>query len=218
MESCPTFDDWPYGLSGGFNTTYLGGQLHSAERLWNTYSSRYVHHVAGMNDDSKGKSGCEATECQASSHLERAFLWMARIMAVHSNLSPNNTVDYLEDVRHDAAEMMLHPVSLFRLFFEDHARNKTLPSHLGAVKDISNGKAQEVKWRVLDDAKQKAQAAQDKAKAHDRDVDAGHTQSKSDGASQTIATQTTSEGFALVVPHILAAFTLIAALLLLPSS
>lgn len=214
MESCPTFDDWPYGLSEGFNTTYLGGQLHSADRLWTTYSSRYVHHVAGLKDDSKGKSGCEAIDVQASSHLERCFLWMARVMALHSNLSPNNTVDYLEDVQHDAAEMMLHPVSLFRLFYENHASNRTLPSHMDAVEDISNGRAKSVKWRALEDAKQKAQAAQEKAMAYDRAVDAGQTPSNGNGATQTTNSQTTSSGVALVVSNFHSVVILITVLLL----
>lgn len=197
MDKCPTYDTWPWGLTGDFNTTYWDGQLPSAARLWATYSSRFVHHAQGLKDTHHSERGCEMQTVQAPSHLERCFTWMARVMNIHGGLPANGTIDYLPDVSHDAALMMTHPVSLFRLFYENHSKNLTLPSQLEEVSDASNGYASQLQWHAPDDEREKYDAAQATAKAIEAQRDARKGDRPEQGATGTGDSTKTSTQAAL---------------------
>lgn len=148
LEVCPSYDTWPFGFGGDYDSSYFNGTPPTSESAWARYQSRNVHHATGLSDNWSGDMGCEAL-VMGFAHRDRMRAWFAWLERAHGGLPPSHTADYVKGVGHNASDMLAWPTTLFRLFFESPAANLTLGSH-GLKKHDLSYEYDLVKWNTSD--------------------------------------------------------------------
>ncbi|THU98677.1 hypothetical protein K435DRAFT_795505 [Dendrothele bispora CBS 962.96] len=118
VADCDDIDEYKYGLSGDM-PGYSTGDFNDKGRdgVVSRYRGRNVHYALGTADLDSGTDKCQA-QTQGSSHLERGQNYVAMLEAMPDGMPATHTLDLIEGVSHQNAEMF-NSTQLRQRIFKD---------------------------------------------------------------------------------------------------